>query len=356
MNSHIENGSRYYSLKVKEIREETPEAVTIIFKNPGNEFDYKPGQYLTLILSHEGETIRRSYSLCSSPFHDEFPAITVKRIKGGTVSHSISETMHVGDVIEVMEPMGSFTIEIDPYKKRKIVLFAGGSGITPLISILKSVLLSEKESEILLLYQNRDESSIIFKEKLDQLKSEFLNRIRIEHILSRPSESWTGRKGRVTIESIKDILADEEIVNAEVFLCGPQGMMETVEKALDQIGFDIGKIRMERFFTSNAKKEKDNTEEGEEIVARKVSVKNDGEEFQYMVEPDSTILESGLDEDIDLPFSCQSGVCTACRGRLISGKVSMDDPDGLSDDEIAEGYILPCISHPLTDNVKIEIG
>lgn len=355
--SQKDNQSRYLSLTIKKIKKETSQATTIVFERPFPEFNYKPGQYLTLIVPFEGTMVRRTYSLCSSPYRDEDLAITIKKISGGSVSNWIPAILKVGDVVDVMEPMGLFTTEIDPERKRKIILFAGGSGITPLMSIAKSILFSEPESEVLLIYQSRNQESIIFREELNKMVIDNPARFRIKNILSRPATGWVGLEGRLSESVIKDILSDEDISgDVEFFLCGPAGMMDTVEKTLGAMGIEKGRIKKESFTSGSTAMMEVAENVKDDLIVREVTVLYDGEEYRYKVEPDSTILESGLDQNIDLPFSCQSGMCTTCRGKLISGKVRMEDSDGLSDEELANGYILPCVSHPLTDDVKVEIG
>ena len=355
--SQKDNQSRYLSLKIKKIKKETSQATTIVFERPFPEFNYKPGQYLTLIVPFEGKMVRRTYSLCSSPYSDEDLAITIKKISGGSISNWIPEILKVGDVVEVMEPMGSFTTKIDPEQKRKIILFAGGSGITPLISIAKSVLFSEPGSEVMLIYQNRNQESIIFREALNKMAIDNPTRFRIKNILSRPGTGWVGLEGRLSESLIKDILSNEETSgDVEFFLCGPASMMDTIEKTLETMGIEKRRIKRESFISGSTDITGTRENIKDDLIVREVTVLYEGEEYRYTVEPDSTILESGLDQNIDLPFSCQSGMCTTCRGKLITGKVRMEDSDGLSDEELANGYILPCVSHPLTDDVKVEIG
>lgn len=349
----------YHNLTIKEIKKETDDAISIIFSNTGNEINYLPGQYLTLILNLDGEEVRRSYSLSSSPHLDQDLSVTVKKIDNGKVSNFLVDQLKPGDLMKVMEPKGSFTTEFGEGNKRKFVLLAGGSGITPLMSIMKSALVSEPNSDILLIYQNRNEGSIIYKEFQDELKNRYPDRLNITHILSKPSHDWKGLKGRLSREQIEDIFDRYEIKpdNVAVFTCGPQGMMETVESALDGLNVDKKDRFKESFYSSGSSSKKAVEPPVEEMSNQesKVTIILDNEEHEVMVRSNDFILETALDADVNMPFSCQGGICTSCRGKLLSGEVKMEDPDGLSDEELEDGYILTCVSHPVSKDVKIEM-
>ncbi len=351
------SGAKYYYLTIKDIIKETDDSVSIIFSNPENKITYVPGQYLTLILDIEGEEIRRSYSLSSSPDIDTSLSVTVKKVDNGKVSKYLVDKIKPGDEIKVMEPKGNFTTEFDGEKERTFVLFAGGSGMTPIMSIMKSALVSEPKSDVILVYQNRTEDSIIYKKLLEELKDKYHNRLKVIHILSKPSENWNGFKGRLTQDMIVDIFQRNKIKpeRSSIFTCGPQGMMDTVETGLDLLSIDK-KNRHKESFYSPATNVKETTSAEVPDTESRVNIMLDNEEHEIMVKSNEYILETALDADINMPFSCQSGICTSCRGKLISGKVKMDDPDGLSDEEIEAGYILTCVSHPVSEDVKIEMG
>jgi len=351
------SADKYVELEVREIIRETSDAVTLVFHNPKAGFEYLPGQFITLIFEIEGEEDRRSYSLCSSPFTGDDPAVTIKRVSDGKISNFINDHIKPGDKIKVLTPMGNFIIRPEARGKRNVVIFGAGSGITPLMSILKSILHVEQNSNVFLIYGNRDQDSIIFKEQLDSLKKKYGNRLHITHVLSQPAESWNGLTGRLTHDNIKEILMDLPEFgsqNADYFLCGPTGFMHTVIETLREMKVVEGRIFKESFVSSGT--EKDASSSSPEITDRIVTVILDGETYEVNVPSSRTILESGLDMNVDMPFSCQSGLCTACRGRLLSGKVHMEESDGLNEDELKKGYILCCVSHPLTDDVKVEIG
>ena len=353
-------GAAYYQLLVTEVIHETPDAISIHFENPGQQIQYKPGQFLSLVFQVDGEEIRRSYSLSTSPYSENYLGVTVKRLDHGKVSNYINESIQPGDRIQAMEPKGNFIIDVDPAARRNIVLLAGGSGITPLFSIGKAVLAREPESRVTLVYQNRNESSIIYKNILDSYQARYPD-FRILHYLSQPGEGWTGRKGRISKSDVENIVKDclgEKDRTPSFYVCGPHGMMETIIDTLLGMGIPKPDIHKESYVAASTKAAAHEAPPAlaEEIIRREVTIQLNGEEYKIMVEPHRFILETALDADINMPFSCQSGLCTACRGKLISGKVKMDNPDGLSDEEIAQGYVLTCVSHPLTDDVVIEIG
>ena len=348
----------YHNLRVKDVIQEIEEAKTIVFEQPEPKIDYKSGQFLTLILDIDGKSTRRSYSMCTSPYCDEDIAVTVKRVKGGVVSNFINDTINVGDYVDVMEPMGNFTTEFTSENKRHLIMFAGGSGITPMISIAKSTLQVEKESIVSLIYANRDINSIIFKDTLQHLEDTYEGRFHVIHILDNAPLEWQGHSGLLNHEMLVKLferIPDWGIDKSTYLMCGPEGMMNNVETLLAQQNIPPAKIFKESFVVGTINK-KEETVTSEEIVARNVTILYDGEEHIVSVPPDQPILDAALDLEIDLPFSCQSGLCTACRGKCLSGSVKMDEEEGLSQAEKDAGYVLPCVSHPLTDDVKIEIG
>lgn len=342
------------TLKVKDVVRETKDAVSIHFEHPeGDQITYKPGQFFTLIVEVNGKKERRAYSVCSSPVVDEFPAVAVKRVEGGKVSNYLNDHVKAGDKIEVLLPMGNFTTDFDESRQRELVLLGGGSGITPLMSLAKSTLAQEPDSSVTLLYANRDEESIIFRQALAELEEKH-ERFKVIHVWEEDTDGKADHTGYITHDIIAEMFEEKDVAKAEVFVCGPAPMMEIAIAGAKSAGVPEGKVHKESFTTDLG--EASTANEDGEIIAREVTVHYDGEVFKYTVEPSETILEKGLDEDIDLPFSCQSGLCTACRGKCLSGKVKMDESEGLSDAELEEGYVLPCVSHPLTDDVVIEIG
>ncbi len=351
--------SKFYFLKVKEVQRETDDTVTIHFWHPLNEvLRYKPGQFLTLLIdAGEPKKVRRSYSLSSSPYTDASVSVTAKRIEGGRISGFLNERLKEGDIVEVMEPMGVFTLEPDADKKRTVVLIGAGSGITPLISMAKSVLIVEPESRVYLLYGNRNEAAIIFREQIAGLAAKYKDRFQVIHTLSQPSASWLGDRGRLTGEAILgylDRLPAAEPEETDYYLCGPAGMMEEAKSALEGRGVAPDKIHRESFLTGHQLHEDAEAEENV-LKTREILLRYEGSEFRLTVEPHQTILEAALEKDIDLPYSCQAGMCTACMGRKLSGEVRLDENEALTEAELAEGFILTCVAHPLTDDVVVEV-
>lgn len=351
---------QYLPLKVREVVRETEDTVTLYFEQPEPFLDYKPGQFLTIVMDFEGKEQRRSYSLCTSPYVDPFPGITVKRVSKGRFSNFLNERVFPGKTINVLKPLGNFTTDFHSKNKKHFFLVAAGSGITPIQAILKSVLVNEPNSKISLLYCSRNEEQIIFKKELESLAENNPGRLEIFHNLSQPTSTWAGMKGRLTKESILGFIkkAEEETdFDKEYFACGPEGIMDNVVAVLEELGVPGEKVHRESFYSAAANKAHDDAAHGITggLMTRDVRVILEGEESVVTVAPDKTILEAGLSQDLNMPYSCQSGLCTACRGRLLSGKVKMDEDSGLSPNEIEAGYVLCCVGHPLTDDVKISI-
>lgn len=357
------SGPHYYDLLVKQIIPETNDAITIVFEHPSdNKIGYKAGQFLTLIATVNGKEIRRAYSLCSSPFVDEDLAVTVKRVEQGAMSNWLADNLKPGNKLRVMEPMGQFTTEFDPNRKRHLIMFAGGSGITPMMSIIKSILLKEPESIVSLIYCNRDVDSIIFREALDKLETQYEGRLHVIHVLDNAPMNWQGYSGLLNHEMLTKLferIPDWGHEKSTYLMCGPEGMMKNVESLLALRHIPGDRIFKESFVQGTI--DKDQKKEivsapSEELKTREVTIRYDGQEYKILVPPDKAILETALDQGIDLPYSCQSGLCTACRGKALSGQVKLDEEEGLSQSERAEGYVLTCVGHPLTDDVVIEIG
>ncbi len=345
------SGSRYHQLTVASVVPIAKDAVNLVFEKPGDDFVYEPGQFITLIREVNGKKIRRAYSLNSTPFLEEEPSVTVKRVEGGAMSNHINDHFAAGDVVQVMEPMGMFTTTYDPAALRNMVFFGGGSGITPLISLIKSVLVKEPNTTCTLVYGNRSAEYIIFKDELDRLKGEYSDRFDVIHVLEEGPSDY---EGRPTSTMIKEIAEEVGITSeTEVFICGPQPMMDVVVSGLKEANVAEEQIRMESFEAGKTSPKEIIAEDQADAA---VTILLDGESFDISVKPGRRILETGLEEGLDMPYSCQSGLCTACRGKLIEGEVSIDEAEGLTQDELEEGYVLCCVGMPKTDSVKIEIG
>ena len=371
----------YHTLTVRSVVKETDDAITIVFELPEGGMEYQAGQFLTLIIPIEGQEVRRSYSLCTSPATDPHPSVTVKRVASGKVSNYLNDTLKPGDTVQVLEPMGTFTTPIDPAQQRHLVMLGGGSGITPLMGLLKSVLHQEPQSKVSLLYANRQPSSIIFRQLLDELQQQYAGRLHVVHVLEEPADYTKALEGRITTERLPELLAGLPFQEAvtEYFLCGPQGMMENVREALQALNIPPHLIHKESFVARKATETADSppaaTEEAAPTAtwdsestpgaygtsqmkaseAHEVTIRYEGETYTFTVEPESTILQTALALDIDLPYSCQSGLCTACMGKCTSGRMKLDEEDSLAEEDLKEGYVLTCVGHPLTSDVVIEI-
>lgn len=354
------SGPKYYDLHVKNIVNETKDAISIVFDHPeSGRISYKAGQFLTLISNVNGKETRRAYSLCTSPHVDDDLAVTVKRVESGLMSNWLADNIRKGATIRVMEPMGQFTTEFTAANKRHIILFAGGSGITPMMSIIKSLLKEEPNSICSLIYCNRDIDSIIFKRELELLEITYEGRLHVIHVLDNAPMNWQGYSGLLNHEMLTKLferIPEWGIAHTTYLMCGPEGMMKNVDSLLNARGIPKEKIFKESFVQGTIDKEPKEEPTTQALQAREVTILYDGQEYKVMVPPHKAILETALDQGIDLPYSCQSGLCTACRGKALSGKVKLDEEEGLSKAERDEGYVLTCVGHPLTDDVVIEIG
>jgi ring-1,2-phenylacetyl-CoA epoxidase subunit PaaE len=357
---------KLHKLRVSKIVKETKDAVSVYFDVPDDLkdiFKYIHGQFISIQVNIRGTNYRREYSLCTSPYCEDDFAITAKKIGNGVVSSYLYHNLREGDVLEVFPPNGKFFTELDPANELDYVLIAGGSGITPLLSIAKSVLHVEPESNVIFYYGNATEESIIFKDELTRLMNRYGKRLKVYFTLSEPSPGWKGLTGLINRDALDHILNEtvkDRYKEAEYFICGPLEMMETVKSILKGKIIPDEKIHIEYFTPPVVKKETDAFAGLEEIGEdgepreREVEVILDGNEYKLNVDPETSILDAAIAADIDPPFSCKSGICTTCRAKLLKGKVHMDEREGLSDSEIEDGYILTCQSHPLTDDVKVE--
>lgn len=351
---------KFYDLKVKDVIRETSDTVSIIFDLPENLkdiFQYKPGQYLTIKVPVDDKNNRRAYSLSSSPISGEEMTVAVKKVDNGLVSTYLNEKVKAGDLLEVMPPLGNFYTKLED--KRNYVLYAAGSGITPLISILKSSLLHNNESKILLIYTNRRVDSIIYYKELKELEAKYPNRLHVIYTLTEFDETWNGLRGRINAIMISDLLnkfAKDFYQDAEHFMCGPQGMMKEVENALEVKKIKKENIRKESFTAPSATELGDKPLESAhgKLVARNMKVKIYGNTLDLTVEPDETITMALQRIGEEPPVSCQIGACSTCIGKVKSGQVSMDEREGLTDTEIEMGFVLTCQAHPTTDNCFVD--
>jgi ring-1,2-phenylacetyl-CoA epoxidase subunit PaaE len=352
---------RWHKLAIKDIRKETPECVSISFDVPAEMktlYQFRQGQNLTLRAVLNGEEVRRSYSICSSPLDNEL-RIAVKKVLDGKFSTFANGTLGRGDMIEVLPPTGKFYTELEPGNKKKYLFFAAGSGITPVISIIKTALAVEPGSEFTLVYGNRSRNTIIFKEQLEGLKNRYIDRFTLHHVLSREKTDAAINHGRINREKCQEL---EKIVDFksmdEIFLCGPEQMIFSVRDWLLQQEIEHSKIHFELFTVPGAKTERrDHLKEEKDNSGpkSKVSIKLDGIMFDFELGTSGvSILDGALQSGAELPYACKGGVCSTCRAKLVSGEVVMDSNYALEPDELAKGFILTCQSHPVTNTVIVD--
>jgi len=350
----------FHPLKVAEIVPETAEANSIRFEIPHDlrdEFAFKAGQHLTLRATIGGEEVRRNYSLCTAPAESDW-MVTVKRIGGGLFSNWVGDQLKPGDTVEVMVPHGSFTTDFDPTRSRHLVAIAGGSGITPVISLIKTLLREEPDSRFTLFYGNRDSSSIIFLEALAALKDKHLGRLEIYHFLDAEDqdiELFNGMLNRERLEeAIPSLVPDAPEVDGW-FICGPGPMMDAAEGALLDRNVPKERIHIERFTADRPAGAvvKEMAQLQTQAEGLSVSVTLDGRTRRVPFSA-GNILDSARASGLPAPFACKAGVCATCRAKVTGGKVEMAVHYGLTDEEVAEGYVLTCQSVPIGDGVAVD--
>jgi ring-1,2-phenylacetyl-CoA epoxidase subunit PaaE len=356
----------FHTLKIKEIRKETTDCVSILFDIPEHltpNFVFKQGQYLTLKANVGGEEIRRSYSICSAPFENEL-RIAIKKVEGGKFSTYANKKLKKGDTLEVAPPDGRFNTLLNFNNKKHYVLIAAGSGITPILSILKSVLKEEPQSEVTLIYGNKNAASVIFREEIEGLKNKNMQRLRVFHVLSRErvdAELLHGRinasKMKAFIEKMPEILLRNEIPTksgrgSEYFLCGPEDMINDIRQVLSEHHIDTKNIHFELFGTN--KKNHTHAVISTEKVVSTATIKLDGISFDVPIHEGEMVLDAALRMGADLPFACKGGVCCTCRAQITEGVVEMEVNYALDHDELERGYILTCQSIPKTARLVID--
>lgn len=350
----------FYRLRVAEIVPETDEANSIRFEVPPElmeAFRFRAGQHLSVRAEINGEEVRRNYSLCTTPADGDL-MVTVKRIAGGVFSNWVGDTLKPGDTLDVMCPHGSFTTEFDPAAKRHYVAFAGGSGITPVISLIKTALATEPASHFTLFYGNRDANSIIFLEALAALKDRYLGRFELYHFLSDEEgdvDLFNGMLDRTTCDEAIKQLIDETDEVAAWFICGPGPMMDAAEGALLDKGIARERIHIERFTADrpSAALAAQMAALQEKAAGLTLSVTLDGRTRKVEF-TEANILDSAREAGLPAPFACKAGVCATCRAKVTRGKVEMAARYGLTDEEIAAGYVLTCQSVPVGEGVAVD--
>jgi ring-1,2-phenylacetyl-CoA epoxidase subunit PaaE len=340
-------------LKVVKVVRETKDAVSIyVTEADGSALEFRPGQFLSVDVTVDGERLRRAYSLASACLPDVPVHVTVKRIESGRVSNYLNDTVREGDELQVLGPSGNFTIEPRQVNARHLIMVAGGSGITPIMSILESALRLESGTRATLIYGNRGWDDVIFRDRLAALCDEFEDRLVVDHVLELAPESWPGGEGLLDgdmLEARMRALGIEDDGLIRYFVCGPTPMMEAAHQALLQRGVDASRIAEERFTSPEARSAQVGSDKTELVVISK-----SGHEQGVQVEPGQTILEAALAAGIDMPFSCAMGGCGACRVHHAEGDIQMEEPNCLSRAEREQGYVLTCVGRPLTQT-KIEV-
>ena len=359
------NDSQFYPLQIAEIRPETDSAVCLCFVVPDElqkTFSFTQGQYLTLRQQINGEDIRRSYSICSG-VDDGRLQVAIKAIEGGLFSQYAHNSLKAGDSIEVMPPKGDFYTELKPDNQKNYMCICAGSGITPVLSLVKSILSREAKSHVTLVFGNQNSATIMFKDELGFLKNRYMDRFSWINILSREEQDTDILFGRITNKKGAQLQASHLIDIAatdEFFLCGPEAMISGVSRGLRDFGVDETHIHYELFYAS--------AEDAQTVIDKhhsravnyagqqsEVTVTAGGRSMRFDLAADGeNILDAALNSGADLPFSCKGGVCATCKARLIEGQVDMDLNHALSDKELEQGFILTCQSHPVSDRVVVD--
>lgn len=352
--------SQFHPLRVASCRSETRDALVVTFEVPAalrDRFRFVQGQHLTLRATVDGEELRRSYSICSAPFENVL-RIAIKRVPDGIFSNWAHQNLKPGRVIDCMEPAGHFHIPLDPAAARHHVAFAAGSGITPVLSIVKTTLAGEPRSHVTLVYGNRSSSSVLFEEELSDLKDRYTARFNLVYVLSREHQEmdiFNGRIDRSKCDRLFNGWIDPSTIDA-AYICGPRTMMEAVSESLQSHGIDKSRILMELFTAGLPQRQpKPSTQADAHAQECKVTVIQDGRRREFSIDRNrQTVLDSALEQGIELPYSCKGGVCSSCRCRLTRGEVEMDTHYALEDYEIARGFILPCQSYALTNELVLD--
>lgn len=352
----------FHPLRIKEIKKETSDCVSVEFEIPDElkqNFSFQQGQSLTMRTNINGEEVRRTYSLCSSPLDGEWK-VAIKKVDNGLFSSFANDKLKKGDVLEVMEPVGKFYTELSPANKKNYLAFAAGSGITPVISIIKTTLRTEPHSHFTLVYGNRSRASIIFFEELEALKNKFLDRFNYINILSRERTEAPVNYGRINSDKLKELskLVDYTTID-EIFICGPEEMIFDVKHFFVSKGINEKKIHFELFTSAGVKAQGTRHKvQGTSVGGSQsnITVKVDGRSFEFCLSLNSetTILDAALKQGADLPFACKGGMCCTCKAKLLEGEVEMDVHWGLEHEEVEKGYILTCQSHPKTEKLVID--
>jgi ring-1,2-phenylacetyl-CoA epoxidase subunit PaaE len=350
---------RFHRLAVNDLRRETADAVSMTFKIPSelaDDYSFAPGQYLTLRTTMDGEEVRRSYSICSGPDDGEL-RIAVKKVDGGAFSSWAADELKSGDELDVMTPTGRFGIAAAPEEARTYVGFAAGSGITPLLSIVKGVLAREPNSRFFLFYGNRSSTGVMFLEALEELKDRFLQRFSLFHVISGEEQDLPILHGRLDGEKVRVLLRSlvPAAIVDHVFVCGPTAMSEDIEATCRDIGLAEDRIHVERFVSGLGGKPRPKAVIAPSAPPRAfASLIIDGKRRDVPVAEGEAILDAALRAGMDLPFACKGGMCSTCRAKLVEGKAEMDVNYSLEPWELKAGFVLTCQAKPVSDKVVVD--
>lgn len=350
----------FHHLTINQIKKETADCVSVSFDVPENLqeiFQFKEGQNITLRTVLNGEELRRSYSICTAP-HEKTLKVAIKKVDEGLFSTFANQQLKVGDVLEVMPPTGKFNSKPTQNKSTKNLAIVAGSGITPVISIIKHILDNNSSSTFTLIYGNQSRSSIIFFEELEAIKNKYIERFNFINILSRERTDADINFGRIDAQKLNDLqmLVDFKSFD-DIFICGPEQMIFTTEKFLLDQSIKKNNIHFELFTTpgQQIKSLKKQADVSDDAPKSKIAIKVDGRTFNFELGFDSdSILDAALKQGADLPFACKGGVCCTCRAKVLEGSVRMDVNYALEEEEVQQGFVLTCQSHPTTDNVFID--
>lgn len=349
---------KFHALQIADIRKETEDTVSIAFEVPSElkkDYSFKAGQYLTLKTMIKGEDTRRSYSLCSAPHENEW-RVAVKQVENGLFSTYANVSLKKGDTLEVMTPTGNFCVEPEEKSAKSYALFAAGSGITPILSIAKTVLKEEPNSDVTLFYGNKNFGTIIFREEIEALKNQYMDRLRVIHVLSRESLGTDIQKGRINRLKCDDLYSaflKGTTIDA-VYVCGPEEMILGVKESMISNGVEPSAVHFELFTSPGIKKTEGKSHSNEPKISSNVSIILDGDTLDISL--DSTgesILDAAQKAGADLPFACKGGVCCTCKAKIIEGTARMDVNYALEKDEVEAGYILTCQAHPTSEKLIV---
>ncbi|MCZ8181426.1 MAG: phenylacetate-CoA oxygenase/reductase subunit PaaK [Beijerinckiaceae bacterium] len=350
---------RFHALPIREIRRETPDAVSIAFAVPedlAGAYRFEQGQYLTLRAVIEGEDLRRSYSICTGEDEGEL-RVAIKEVEGGAFSTFANRALQPGATLEVMTPMGRFGVASREGKGGHLVFFAAGSGITPILSIIRTRLAKDPDCRLTLFYGNRNSAGILFREQLEDLKDRHLGRLSVHHILSREAQDIDLLNGRMTPEKIALLVKTLGGIEAidDVYLCGPAEMIAGAKAVLAELGASPERIHVE-LFTSNAPRLAGAKPKPAGSAAKGIplSLTHDGQSHAISLQPGETVLEAAERAGLDVPYSCRGGMCCTCRAKVTDGDAAMDVNFSLEPWEVEAGYVLACQCRPTGDRLSVD--